>query len=337
MVWSWRKLVHLLELMRIELMFASVSHAWMVVLLSVSVEPVARLNRALVPGLGWGVGWGLVLGGLVGAGLTLFGVGLNDVMDVRRDRAFSPSRPIPAGRVALPAAMVAGLAALLLAVAASVPLGRASVLLTVAVAGAILFYNAAGRHLPAIGTLTLGAMHAVAAMIVNPGLAYLWPVWVIFSVMVASAMVVHRLEFKRPRLMAGDYAGAVGGWAFVSLVMVVWMTQRGGLGASDGLRLWAWPLAGVAVLVAGGWWLVRQAGAGEQPRRLRRMAAGRVERWTALGLIVIDAGWLLGTGHWLGGLLLLKLAVVAYVLRRVLEVLSDLAEPPPGYRLGSGA
>ncbi len=336
MTLPWRKAIHLLELTRIELVFASISNAWMIVFLSVTLEPAFRINPTfLAPPQGRGLPlWVVVLlASVTAAGLSIYGIALNDVLDARRDRAFAPTRPIPSGRVGLPAAVITCVIALLLALAAAVLLGRMSVLLALLVAGAILFYNATGKHLPAVGALTLGLIHAGAALVPNPAMGFTWPVWLILTHVTAYAVIAHRIESKRPRMTTLEASAVIAGWAFVTLVLVTLMTQRHAMLVGDSPGIWLGPMAAVAVYVAGGAIILRRP---LRPRRLRRQAADQFGRWAILCAILMDAGWLMGAGAWLAAGLSVKLAIIAWLLRRLIELLGHLAEPPPGYRLGPG-
>jgi 4-hydroxybenzoate polyprenyltransferase len=334
MATAWRKAIHLLELTRIELVFASVSNAWMVVFISAAIEPQVRLNPTFWVKSGLPLWLIVLLSGVTAAGLSIYGIALNDVLDARRDRAFAPTRPIPAGRVAPAAAVVTSVVALLLAVASAVMLGRMSVLLTLLVAGAILFYNATGKHLPAVGAIVLGLIHAGAALIPNPTLGFTWPVWAILTHVMAYAVLTHRLESKRPHMTTPNVATVIAAWVFVTLVLVAMMTQRNALHAPAVAGIWFGPILAAGVYVLGAWLLLR---APTRPRRLRKQAALRYGRWAVLCSMLLDAGWLAGVGQWWPAALALKLAIVAWILRRLIELLGHLSEPPPGYRLGIGS
>ena len=84
---------------------------------------------------------------LVSLGLFAFAASLNDLLDVRHDRQFSPDRPLASGRIRTSSAALVSFAALMAAVVSASALGEAALVLTVATAAAILFYDAVAKHI----------------------------------------------------------------------------------------------------------------------------------------------------------------------------------------------
>src|SRR6185369_8951096 len=127
---GWAKrTVDLLELARVPLVFTAISNAWVVIFLTgTEADPSpAHVNPALNQ---WPLWADLLLGLGVAAGLHTYGVALNDMLDARHDRVFSPTRPIAAGGLGHTSGIVMAVLSLLAALTASVFLGQAAILLT---------------------------------------------------------------------------------------------------------------------------------------------------------------------------------------------------------------
>ena len=93
--------------------------------------------------------------GVASVSLYWFGLVLNDIVDVEKDRRLAPQKPIPSGRVPLVAALSIASALAVIAFAAgywaSVPTAVAGVFLL------IVAYNAGGKRVPFLGNLLMGA------------------------------------------------------------------------------------------------------------------------------------------------------------------------------------
>lgn len=281
------KFVAGLEVSRAALVFTAIADIWVVALLSHSHRQTWRVTPTLET-----IGPGLLLGCTAGvaAGLYLFGMTLNDVMDARRDRLFAPHRPIPARRIGLASATALAVGALLLAIAASIPLGAMSTMLCLITAGLILFYNGLGKHLGGLGIVTLGLIRAVNMLIANPSLGYMWPVWLTMTHVVGLSAAAHRLEGKRPRLQGAQIWITAIGWAFVTVVMMLWM-HRHQTSPPDRPWMWAGPVAAMVLFTVIG--IITQRRAPSEP------AAGkRLIKRGLLWLIVYDAAWLASDGLW---------------------------------------
>ncbi len=112
------KIVSAIQLTRLTMAFGAVADVWFIILLtraSVAYKdvPVHDMNLAQA----------LAAGAVVAVGLFAYGASLNDVLDVRHDTAFSPQRPIPAGRIKLGQAVVVTIGALIVAVLGGAALG----------------------------------------------------------------------------------------------------------------------------------------------------------------------------------------------------------------------
>jgi hypothetical protein len=233
---------------------------------------------------------GALLASLVVAlGLFAFGASLNDLLDVRHDTAFSPDRPIPAGRIRASQAVVVSVAALLAAMVSATAFGQSGLLLAAVTALGILFYNAAGKHIPAIGLVTIAVVHSTHMFIPNVALSFTLPVWLVSSHAMAVSAIVHHLEEKRPPISPRSAATALAGYGLVSLTVLGLGLARGGL-APPGLTVpgLVWPL--LAVL---GFAVVAHRKTRGVPGRI---AAEKLRRYGAMWQALYGAAWLLALG-----------------------------------------
>ena len=307
-----------LQLTRIALVFTAIADIWLVVLLS---EGLGLPMTAVRPLPVWAM---LLCTGAVATGLYAFGMALNDVMDVRRDRTFAPERPLPAGRMGLGGAIVVAVGALLLAVAGSVPLGRISTLLCLGCAALILFYDTVGKHLPGVGVVTLGLIRACHMLVANPSMGYCWPVWLTLSHVIGISAAGHRLEGKRPRLAGRSVWVVVGSWAFLTLALIAWMGSEGLLRIPDRPWLWVGPTAAAVVFLG----MVLNLARGNVKRQV---VGGLLIKRGLLWLIVYDAAWLAGAGLWMEAVAIASLLGAAMLSMSVIRQLKVLSEPT-GFR-----
>jgi len=318
------KILPFVQLTRLALVFTAISNIWMIVFWARAVEGEPTLTA--LPA--WEA-LGLTAG--VAVGLYVFGMTLNDVMDVRRDRLFAPQRPLPAGRVSLTNATLIAVVALLLALACTLPLGTSSTVVALLCAGLIVFYDATGKYLPAIGLITLGLVRATHMLIADPGLAFCWPVWLTMTHVVLVSSLAYVLERKRPRLVPAEGWMVLTGWAFWSLVLIFWMARRDGLTAYGMPGLWVGPLAAVAGFAVAAAWMIRRSPS-------RHQAGATLMRLGLTWLIVYDAAWMASAGLWLEAAILAGLLVAAIVsveaVRRLKQIRPEAAAYEPDRRLG---
>jgi 4-hydroxybenzoate polyprenyltransferase len=312
------------QLTRVTLVFGAIGDLWFTILYTRSDDrynylPVFEdlsLSAALVAGI------------FVSAGLFAFATSLNDLLDLRHDTAFSPQRPLPAGRIRSGQAVVIAVGALLVAMAAAIPFGTRGLLLAVLTAAAILFYDAAGKHVPAVGLLLAGLIHASHMMIANVELAFTFPVWVIFTHTVVVATIVYRFEQKRPILRTRTIVAVALGWAAWSAIIL-------GLGASQGsdagfipdyfgVQTFVIPLLAVAgfVVVA-----IRKA------RHVRpHIAAEKLKRYGSMWQSIYAAAWLAGLGLWAEAIGMGIFAMAGFAIMTILKEVNGLGTAPIGYR-----
>ncbi|QNN21388.1 hypothetical protein HED60_03575 [Planctomycetales bacterium ZRK34] len=281
------KFVAGLQVTRLAMVFTAIADIWVIALLSLAHRETWRVTPTLEtihPGVL------LAATAAVAGGLYVFGMTLNDVMDARRDRLFAPTRPIPSRRISLAAATTIAVGALLVAIAASIPLGAMSTMLCLITAGLILFYNGLGKHLGAIGIVTLGLIRSVNMLIANPSLGYMWPVWLTMTHVTGLSAAGHRLEGKRPQLRGAQIWITAIGWAFVTVVMMLWMHRHN---TSPPDRPWMWVGPVVAMLVFTVIGIITQRSAPTEPA-----AGALLIKRGLLWLIIYDAAWLASDGLW---------------------------------------
>lgn len=315
----------MLHLTRLATAFAVVGNVWFVILWTrgVDAERGSAVQLAAAPL------WQLLGGGLVvGVGLYAFATALNDTLDLRRDRALHPERPLPSGRMSLDGAVRVVAGSLILAVLGSIPLGDAAVLMALVVAFAAVVFNAAAKYVPSVGLVLLGLMYAAHMLIPNVGLRFLWPVWLAMTHALVVAALVHRAAERRPRLDPASLLSAGVGWGIWTAALI-WLqaSRTGGLWPGWVRPRSALVVGGLAVLFALLVWAKRGRGGAKGER-----SAARLQRYGALWLPLYAVGWTLGQGLVREGLLLGVLTLSGIVGMTLLREVFSLVEEPPGFR-----
>ncbi len=316
------KLISAIRLTRLTMAFGAVSDVWFVILLTRAsghypAEEIEVLRMPLALALG--------AGAVVAIGLFAYGAALNDVLDVRHDSAFSPDRPIPAGRIRLGQAIVVTVGALIISAVAADAMGRLALWIMLLVAGAILFYNAAGKFIPSVGFVTIGLIHAAHMLIPNAQLTFTLPVWLVMTHAMGIAAAVHILEDKRPRLNRSGIAAMTLGWVFWSSLIIAYGVWRGGIWP-QGVSTWTilWPLTAaigfvmISIWKAGG---VQGAAAAEKLKRYGAM-------WQAL----YGAAWLMALGYEMPAAALTVLSVFGFTAMTMIKEITGLSGRPIVYR-----
>ncbi|MEX2215051.1 MAG: UbiA family prenyltransferase [Phycisphaeraceae bacterium] len=327
----WRQVVGLIQLTRFALALAVVSNCWLTVFIARNFEPLEGRSQVLMelPLL-----VALLLAAAVAGGLHIYGFALNDVLDARHDRLFSPHRPIPAGQVRRSSAVIVAVVGLLAAILAAAFLGQVAVLLCILAALGVLFFNATGKFLPAAGIFALAIIRALSMLIPNPPLGFIWPIWLMVTHIMATTALGHILEEKRPRLTKGEIAWLATAWAFVTAGMVVYMIWRSTILAYGRPFIWIGPAiaGGLFILISA--IMVRQA---DEPGAPRRVIGRQYMRLSILWLVVYDAAWLFAAGLFWPGMLHLVLFSSVYIALYVMGPLRAAMGPKPGYRLDGQA
>jgi len=322
-----QRLSPVLHLTRVTTAFAVVANTWFVVLWSRAASP----NEYVSPQLGSRPLWLLLgAGALLALGLFAFGAALNDILDLRRDRALRPDRPLASGRISLEGAVALVVCTMIASVLGATAFGNEAVLLTLALLAAIMAFNAAARFIPAIGLVLLGLIYAGHMAAPNVYLRFLWPVWLAMTHSLAVAAITHRLAGKVPKISRRAALAAVAGWVFWSAVILYFQWRRDTPPRSlwpEWLPLSAaiWPGALALVFALVAWAKVKRYGRG--PR-----AAEKVARYGSLWLALYACAWLVGTGHQQPALVLVGLTGAGFLGMTVLREIYGLVEQPMGYR-----
>ncbi|MHC5115083.1 MAG: UbiA family prenyltransferase [Planctomycetota bacterium] len=311
-----------IQLTRLTIAFGAVSDIWFVILLTqasadyVGLVPVRHM--ALAPAL--------AAGAVVAVGLFAYGASLNDILDVKHDSAFSPQRPIPAGRIRVGQAIVVTVGALIVAVVGGAAMGTGSLYITLVTAIGLLFYNATGKYIPTVGIVTIGLIHAAHMFIPNHQLSFTLPVWLVMTHSMAISAAVHVLEDKRPRLERRAIVATVCAWLFWSVLVL-------GAGALSSDGIWpdeaslsgaVYPAATVVGFIFVAWWKARRVPGASAAEKLKRYGA----MWQAL----YGASWLLALGLiteavWIG-----VFAFAGFVAMTVIKELTGLTGDPITFR-----
>ena len=312
------KLLTAFQLTRLSLVFGAIADVWFVVLYTRADPQYALLPVNDIP-----LVVDLVVAAVLSIGLFAFATTLNDLLDVRHDTAFSPDRPLPAGRIRAGQAVVIAIGALLAAIAAAIPFGTGGLVLAVIAAAAALFYNAAGKHLPAVGVIVAGLVHVAHMLVPNHQLAFLLPVWLVFTHVLAISILGHILEGKRPRLTPIGGFGILLGWLFWSAVLFGVAVNRdpdGGV-LPDGRTaiVVIWPILAMVGFAALAW---RKAGPVHGTQ-----AAEKLRRYGAMWHGVYGAAWFVGLGMWQAALIM---AVFTFVGIAVMTLLKEFTATEPG-------
>ena len=226
-------------------------------------------------------------------GLFSFAASLNDLVDAKHDRIFSPGRPIASGRIGTLQAFSVALASLLLALVGVISFGPGALLVALLIAGGLLFYNATAKHIPAVGFLTLGSIHAGHMLIPNDQFTFTLPACLAFIHAVGIALTIHLVSSKRPALSTRA-AWIVGTGSVVGVGSMAWfgISRSSETFWPSAAPSWGWvvPLLAVALAIPVIWRKIRRASASV-------VAAEKVARYGALWQALYAASWLFACGE----------------------------------------
>lgn len=328
MLQTLRNILPALHLTRVTTAFAAVANVWFVVLWTHACPQEGRTENFVQLPL-----W-MLLGGAAVNALGLFGftTALNDVLDRRRDQVLHPDRPLPSGRLSLEVAVSLVVLTLVTAVLGATVLGTLAVLVTLLVAGASLFFNAAGKYVPAVGLVVLGLIHAGQMVTPNLHLKFGFPVWVVMTHALLIAAASHVLGMKTPGISKRATLCAVLGWVFWSLVMIAFAWFRSGGDLIEGMFP-SWVRPGVylfppvlgAMMVLWIAWRRRVLGRGPA-------LADSIIRTGALWHALYCSAILIAQGHTKGGVLLASVAGAGLLGMTVVREAVLLFEQPLAYR-----
>ena len=312
------RLIPAFQLTRIPLVLGAATDAWFVILYT---RGDARYNH--VPAYTMPLVVDLAIAAVLSIGLFAFAGTLNDLLDQRHDAAFSPDRPLPSGRIRAGQAVVIAIGSLLAAIAAAIPFGNLALVFAVLAATGILFYDAVGKHLPALGVTIAGLVHVAHMMIPNYDMIFTPPVWLIFTHVLVIAVIVHQLEDKRPRMNRLSVASTIVAWLFWSAVILGLGLARGREAGFEpfglGIDTVVWPLVAVAGFPVVAW---RKSGSIRGP-----LGAERLRRYGAMWHGIYGVAWFAGLGRWQEAA---AMAAIAFLGIAVMTILREMAVDDPG-------
>jgi 4-hydroxybenzoate polyprenyltransferase len=318
------RIITAIQLTRLTMAFGAVADVWFVILLSKYHTTHARYLNLPVHDMNLIAA--LLAGATLAIGFFAYGASVNDVLDVRHDSAFSPDRPIPAGRIRMGQAIVVTVGALIVAMLGSIAFGKEAALVATMAAALILFYNAAGKHIPAIGITTVGVIHAAHMLIPNYQLSFTLPVWLVMTHSMVIAALVHRLEDKRPVLSARSLVATAIAWAGLS-ALLLWAAVRRGEGLwpdASGLIAILYPLCAVMAFVFVAWWKAT----GVQGKA----AAEKLKRYGAMWQALYGSAWLLALDLPTQALWIGLVAFAGFSAMTLIKEVTGLSDRPVAYR-----
>lgn len=318
------KLASVLRLTRVTTAFAAIANVWFVILWS-RVAPGETPPPSLAQPL-----WLLLPAGALAAGsLYAFGTCLNDIFDIHRDQALRPHRPLASGLLRIETAVTSTAATLMLTILGATVFGTVGVVLTLLLLLAVLLFNATGKFIPGFGLLLLGLIYAGHMMIPNVTLNFVWPVWLVMTHALFAGGVSHVLGRKTPVLTRRAVFFAIAGWVLWTIALLTpdWPHPRSPI--SDPFHHgWFGPVACMLLMALFAVVVVRRTRAlGPGPR-----LAEKIDRYGAIWLALYACAWLLGSGFYAQGWIMLGLTSAGIAGMVTLRELYNLLERPVGYR-----
>lgn len=246
---------------------------------------------------------------LVFASVFLYagGVILNDVFDYKIDAVERPERPIPSGLVPLNSAAIYGGAVLSMGIVLAFFVHNLSGWVAIALAVAIIFYDAIAKKYDFFGPLSMGVcrgINLILGMSVLGTLGYWWmaaiPVVYIFAITLISRGEVHG-ENKNHIVLAGVlYATVI--FAVLSLAFVYTDTI-------------VFPLLFLVLFSILVFRPLIKAHSENSPQNIKKAVMAGV-----LSLVVLDASIAVSFSTWWYGLLILALLPVSKALSKLFAV-----------------
>lgn len=301
--------------------FGAISDIWFVILLTKSEPEYSQIpvhhEIPLAPAL--------VAGATVAIGLFAYGASLNDVLDVRHDSTFSPERPIPAGRIRLGQAIVLTVGALIVAMLGAIGLGTGAAAMALVTAAGLLFYNAAGKYIPAVGLTMVGLIHATHMLIPNHELEFTLPVVLVMTHSMVIATIVHKWEDKRPLLRKRAIVATAIGWLAWTAILLVLGARHGEMWPKNSSVLGIFsPIAAILAFLCVAWWKTSGVSGSAAAEKLKRYGA----MWQSL----YGAAWLLALGLteqaiWIGAF-----ALSGFAAMTLIKEITGFSDRPVAYR-----
>ncbi|MDD2454768.1 MAG: UbiA family prenyltransferase [Kiritimatiellae bacterium] len=97
--------------------------------------------------------------------LYVFGLILNDIVDIAEDARARPGRPLPSGDLTVPQARMAAIVMALSGLNLALFAGRAPLFVAAALCGAVIAYNAGLKRLPFAGVLCMGLCRGLSLLL----------------------------------------------------------------------------------------------------------------------------------------------------------------------------
>jgi len=311
-----------LKLTRFSVAIGAMADIWLV--LFITKNDAAYVGTS-VYGLPW---WSAMFAtGVVALGMCGFAAALNDTIDARHDATFHPSRPIPSGWIPIAQAVVLMVCSLLIALLAASFLGAWPVRIGLLTAAAILFYNIVGKHVPAVGLVSVGFIYASHMLIANIELTFTLPVWHVMTHAMVCAIVMYYLEDKRPKISYRGWIGIVLGWIFWSVVLWSVPLALYGKLLPDGVSAVSllWPLAAVAAFAMTMRWKLSRV-------RTPMLAAEKIRRYGALWACVYAAAWLMTLQLYGPALIMFGFAVASATIVMLVKEATGATGQPISWR-----
>lgn len=310
-----------LQLVRLPLALAVGSDLWLATLLARWDPAAAQRPVATMP-----LWLALVAAGLVGGAMLGFAAGMNDLLDLRRDQAMNPGRPLPAGRMRTPQAALVTFGSLVTALLASLAFGDDALHVALLAAAGIVVWNTGGRHVPAIGLPMMGLAHAGVMFIPWPGQPFTLPAALVLVQAVIAGTVLHVRSGKRPPLTPRATA-------LLGLAAIVSVAGLFALGERRGFAGWPpddAPWMGVPPLLALGWfvWLVRGAVTEIMPEE----SMLSLQRAVVAAPPAMAASWCLSLGHPVAASAFAGTAAACWLLAYLAREVTAMLSAPPAWR-----
>ncbi|MBC8310009.1 MAG: UbiA family prenyltransferase [Phycisphaerales bacterium] len=317
-----RQMIAALKFTRFSVAIGAIANIWLVLFITKSDSAYVGTS---VYGLPW---WSSMLAtAVIAVGMCGFAAALNDTIDARHDATFHPTRPIPSGWVPIAQAVVLMVCSLLFALLAASFLGSWPVRIGLLTAAAILFYNIAGKHVPAVGLVSIGLIYASHMLIANIGLTFTLPVWLVMTHAMICSIAMYNLEGKRPKISFRGWVGITLGWVFWSVVLLSGPFAKYGTLLPEGFDVTSllWPLAAVAFFTITIRWKVSNARTGQ-------LAAEKIRRYGALWECVYAAAWLMALQFYGLALFMVCFALCSAILIMLVKEATGVTGQPISWR-----